>query len=179
MDNFYELFLSGKLNWTGKELISACIFLTVCAVVLFVLLSRVKIKLHQAIAGFLLAVFFCLLFSYCVFSRASGSEPRYNLELFWSWRWILAGNTRTLAEVLLNVVLLVPVGVSLPILMNKKKAWWTGLLIGLGVSVCIEVMQLVTRRGLFEWDDMIHNSIGCMVGTFVGNGFVKYLAKRQ
>lgn len=28
----------------------------------------------------------------------------------------------------------------------------------------IEVSQLVFMRGLFEWDDMIHNRIGC-IGT--------------
>lgn len=36
---------------------------------------------------------------------------------------------------------------------------------GLVVSLLIEVLQLVLCRGLFEWDDMIHNGLGCMIGA--------------
>lgn len=37
------------------------------------------------------------------------------------------------------------------------------------VSVVIECCQLVFKCGLFEWDDMIHNGIGCMLGDMIGN----------
>ena len=36
--------------------------------------------------------------------------------------------------------------------------------IGILISAVIEVSQLVFMRGLFEWDDMIHNRIDC-IGT--------------
>lgn len=31
----------------------------------------------------------------------------------------------------------------------------------------IEVIQLVFRLGLFEWNDMIHNTLGCVLGTVI------------
>lgn len=37
----------------------------------------------------------------------------------------------------------------------------------LGLSMSIEVIQLVFRLGLFEWDDMIHNTLGCVLGTVI------------
>lgn len=50
-----------------------------------------------------------------------------------------------------------------------------GLVIGLLISGIIEVLQLVLCRGLFEWDDMIHNSFGCAVGVAV----MKWILKRR
>ena len=40
----------------------------------------------------------------------------------------------------------------------------TVLLFGLIVSVSVECLQLFTRTGLFEWDDIFHNMIGLMLG---------------
>lgn len=47
--------------------------------------------------------------------------------------------------------------------------WWKGLVFGIIVSTGIELLQLILCRGLFEFDDIIHNGFGCMVGTVVGN----------
>lgn len=41
------------------------------------------------------------------------------------------------------------------------------MLIGIVTSAMIETCQLVFYRGLFEWDDMIHNGIGCMIGCVI------------
>ena len=38
---------------------------------------------------------------------------------------------------------------------------------GLIASAVIEVLQLVLWRGLFEFDDMIHNGFGCMLGSML------------
>ena len=41
------------------------------------------------------------------------------------------------------------------------------------MSATIELSQLIFMRGLFEWDDMIHNGLGCMAGCLFTNNFVK------
>lgn len=38
----------------------------------------------------------------------------------------------------------------------------------------IEVSRLVLCRGLFEFDDIIHNSLGCMLGILFGDKVCKY-----
>ena len=44
------------------------------------------------------------------------------------------------------------------------------------ISATIEVSQLVFMRGLFEWDDMIHNGLGCVIGClFVNIVFRRFL----
>ena len=72
-------------------------------------------------------------------------------------------------ENLLNMIILFPLGILLPFIRNRKVRWWEGLFVGLAVSASIEILQLVLCRGLFEWDDMIHNGIGCMAGSILSD----------
>ena len=67
--------------------------------------------------------------------------------------------------------MLFPVGFLLPIARGRRVSWKVGLFVGVLISGTIEVLQFVLRRGLFEWDDIIHNSLGCMIGCMIG-GYV-------
>ena len=72
-----------------------------------------------------------------------------------------------LKENLLNCILLFPMGLLLPVTFNRRLSWWKGLLAGVIVSGMIETFQLIFCRGLFEWDDIVHNSLGCMAGCIM------------
>ena len=72
-----------------------------------------------------------------------------------------------LKENLLNIALLFTFGLLLPFSFYKRLRWWQGLVMGLIASAVIEVLQLVLCRGLFEFDDMIHNGFGCMLGSML------------
>ena len=78
------------------------------------------------------------------------------LELFWSWKqWTVQKN-----QILTNIVMFIPVG------MLGGKIWrWRGLIVASELSVAIEVLQLVSQRGLCEFDDVFHNMIGAAVGS--------------
>lgn len=152
------------------------VLLSLTIMVMAILLIIHKIRLSQAIAGLLLLVYLLLVFGTTVLTRMPGKR-RYQLELFWSWKEIIDPIGRTgsvtqnglLLENLLNMVLLFPAGLLLAAVFNRRLKWYQGLLFGLAVSCVIEVSQLISCRGLFEFDDIIHNGLGCMVGTLVGN----------
>ena len=62
-------------------------------------------------------------------------------------------------QILANVIMFLPVGVL------AGRIWrWRGLWFAAGLSVLIEVLQLITARGLCEFDDVIHNCIGALIG---------------
>ena len=42
---------------------------------------------------------------------------------------------------------------------------WKGLLVAAGLSGLIEVLQVLTARGLMELDDVMHNMVGAVVGA--------------
>ena len=48
-----------------------------------------------------------------------------------------------LLENILNIVMLLPIGIFLPLAYGKKIDWKVGLLIGIGISFSIELLQLV------------------------------------
>ena len=75
---------------------------------------------------------------------------------------VWSGFQTHLMEVLLNVALFVPIGFLLGGIMHK--GFLKVLLTGCLLSIIIELLQLASGRGICETNDVIHNSIGCMLG---------------
>lgn len=70
-----------------------------------------------------------------------------------------------------NILLMVPLGVLLYILWApfRKISWSVSA--GLLLSLLIECIQLFTRLGKFEMDDIINNVIGTCMGFLICKGF--------
>jgi glycopeptide antibiotics resistance protein len=64
----------------------------------------------------------------------------------------------------LNVLLFVPFGYLLPSVTARMNRWWKVLLLGFGFSLLIETVQLITKLGWFDASDLLHNSIGALIG---------------
>ena len=149
-------------NVLNGVLILVCTAMAVCV-------HRKKLNIIQAAAVLALVVFLGIVFGSTVFTR-TGTIRQYELVPFWSWRDIIRYHDWTLLkENLLNCILLLPAGVLLPIIANHKVKWYQALAVGILVSAIIEFSQLIFMRGLFEWDDMIHNGLGCMIGCLFAN----------
>lgn len=63
----------------------------------------------------------------------------------------------------MNVVVFMPLGLMMAAGFENIK-WWQILIVGLGFSVTIESLQYLLNLGVSEFDDVFHNTIGCMVG---------------
>lgn len=106
----------------------------------------------------LLVEYIFLLFCSTVFFRTPGDTRQYDFHLFWSY-----DRPELLVENIMNVVVFVPVGLLLGIAF-KQMTWWKVLLIGCGISVAIESLQFFLMRGFSEVDDVMHNTVGCLIG---------------
>ena len=171
--DIYQIFITHNRMWSGREIL---VFGIIFGVALFGCVCAVrggKINKIQAAAGLALLVFLGIVYGSTVFTRSVGTR-QYELIPFWSW-WevILHHDQSLLQEDLLNCLLLMPMGVLLPLMGKKKVHPWQAFLAGICVSACIEISQLIFLRGLFEWDDMIHNSFGCMMGCIVCNLLIR------
>ncbi len=51
-----------------------------------------------------------------------------------------------------------------------RHGWLIALIAGMGISVSIEMLQIVLKRGLAEVDDVMHNTAGCIVGWLMVKG---------
>ena len=156
--------------WSANELIIILAVLLFAIILVTALCRRKRILCSQAVAGLLLLLYLITVLGSTVFARMPG-ERRYQLEIFWSWKKIFhsVDQNQLLQENILNILMLFPAGFLLPLVFARKIKWYQGLLFGMVFSAGIELLQLFLCRGLFEFDDIIHNSFGCMIGNLVGN----------
>ena len=49
-------------------------------------------------------------------------------------------------------------------------------LMGCGISVLIEALQFFFMRGFSEVDDVMHNTLGCLIGWFLVKG-LRFMVK--
>lgn len=105
-----------------------------------------------------------LLYASTVIFRAVMNVRKYDFIPFWSYRAIMDGSeSQLMQENIMNVVVFVPVGVMAGVAF-RGMTWMRALLVGAGVSVGIEVLQFVFKKGFSEVDDVMHNTLGCAIG---------------
>lgn len=97
-----------------------------------------------------------------VFCREPGTSRSMQLRLFWSYR---SQSREYLVLDLFNILLLLPAGFLLPLCGVKR--FRRVLIVGFLWSLMLETLQFITRRGLFEADDLFHNTLGACLGYLI------------
>ena len=69
-----------------------------------------------------------------------------------------------LLNVIGNAAMFIPSGIVLPFVYKRLNSFWKVLLAGIGISLCIEIIQLPFSVRATDIDDLILNTIGVMVG---------------
>ena len=105
-----------------------------------------------------------LVYTSTVLSRMPGSGVNIALTPLWSYAQWIQGNDVFLKYIVLNILMLLPIGVSLSFVWKSPKRI---LIFGFLFSCLIETSQLLTGRGLFEIDDILHNTLGVYLGTLL------------
>lgn len=128
--------------------------------------------------GIVLFVVYMLLLVYLLFfseeyGRAAQVEHiyRYNLKpfveirRFWSYRRQL-GNIALFTNIFGNVLGFIPYGFILPVIWSRMRSGFFIIFSGLALSLTVEVIQLITRVGCFDVDDLLLNTLGAAIGYF-------------
>ena len=63
-----------------------------------------------------------------------------------------------------NVLGFMPYGFVLPVINRRMRNGFFIILSGFSISLTVEVIQLITRAGCFDVDDMILNTLGAALG---------------
>lgn len=156
------------------------LFLSIILTAVLVFTVRKKIiKSGQAVCVAGVFVWLFIVFLSTVFSRNPYPEMKYELMPFWSYAYTLQYHSVSMAEeIFLNVLLLMPMGVLLYAAFGRRIGIIRIVAAGFAVSFCIEFLQLVLKRGLFEWDDMIHNTLGVYLGCWMCKKVMDICKKR-
>ena len=152
-------------------------------VAVLMLVYMVGLRLTKGF-GWLNYVFFIgyigVIFYHTLLLRETGSELKYELELFWSYKDAMAGDRFMLYEILLNILLFVPFGFLMVHLPGSLK-WWQVVLLCALTSAGVELAQLYYHLGLFEFDDIFDNTLGGIAGLICGYGskLLAFLPKKE
>lgn len=127
--------------------------------------------------SYLLILIYWMLFG---FGRVKSSEYMYNLIPFKTITIFLQTQSANFISRLINLIgnigVFIPFGILLPMIFKKSKF---GLLIIFETGLfTLEILQLITRRGKFDIDDFILNTIGAIIGYGVYNVFRSNLVRR-
>lgn len=118
---------------------------------------------------YLLVLIYFLFFS-DKYGRTSGTgDYRYNLIPFNEIkRYILYSDKFTSEQILVNILgnvgAFLPFGFFVPITLEGYKSFLKVTFISLVFSACVESIQLMTRVGSFDVDDIILNTVGGAIG---------------
>lgn len=101
-----------------------------------------------------------------LFSRL-GTDSRHFYLPFWSYRAIAHGSGIVLLQNIGNIILFVPIGVAIALFLRLETK--QVFLVGLTLSLLIEACQWFFWLGSFEFDDLLHNTVGVGIGSFLVN----------
>lgn len=185
MSLFFRLFDTG-IPWTIIVSTILVAFVTTCIVVWLHKENRQRYVLIVWIVAYI----FLMLYS-TVIGREARASVSVHLMPFWSIGAIQSGLIEILYEKIYNVLFFVPYGFLLgasplpshkeasPLVSHEGKGvrWKRVVLIGCLTSVAIELLQLITRTGMCETDDVICNTVGCGIGSLLALGILKIYKK--
>ncbi|MCH5272621.1 MAG: VanZ family protein [Lachnospiraceae bacterium] len=121
-----------------------------------------------AFLAYLLLLAYLLFFS-STYGRTEEMGYRYNLkpflEIMRGIKYIdKVGRDYVLVNIGGNIAAFMPFGFLLPLVSERKQTMLKALLKTFLLSFSAEVIQLITRTGAFDVDDLILNTIGGILG---------------
>lgn len=149
------------------------LWLILCVTMVMAIATSVGIALHKGAANrmksilvvWIGACLFLMLYV-TVIGRAPNENANVMLTPFWSIGAMRDGLVETYYEKIYNVLFFIPLG-ALFGLFFRRKVMARHLLAGAIVSISIELLQLLTRTGTCETDDVICNTLGCIMGALM------------
>lgn len=106
----------------------------------------------------LLIGYFLVILGETVLFRIPYDGQHFQPHLFWSHKvWDVQKK-----QIIANILMFIPLGLL------ASSLWkWKGILAGIGFSTAVELLQLIGQRGLFEFDDILHNTLGTLIGVSI------------
>lgn len=136
-------------------------------------------KNREGIRGFCIVLFlaYLLLLAYLLFfssayGRTAEMGYRYNLHPFLEIRRGLenietVGGNYVLVNIVGNVAAFVPFGFLLPLVCERKVTLYRAVMWSFLATLTAESLQLISKTGAFDVDDLILNTVGGVLGYWM------------
>ena len=151
---------------------------------------RNKKEEHRLVLAWtLFIVYMVFLMYFLFFAEIMGRtyidrDYHYNLTPFREIRRFIVyrrtlGWFAVLSNLLGNVLAFVPFGMILPMLTTKCRNFFHIVLLGVDFSLFVETIQLISKVGSFDVDDLILNTLGAALGYLVYRLIRRYFRRKH
>ncbi|MBQ4284047.1 MAG: VanZ family protein [Lachnospira sp.] len=128
-----------------------------------------KIIKYAVFVAYIAMLVYLVLFAEMFGRTAVSREYRYNLVPFKEISRFITyyhqlGFTAVMLNLVGNIVAFMPFGFCLPMLSDRRTGLLKVTVFSFALSLAIELMQLVTRVGSCDVDDLILNTLGGVLG---------------
>lgn len=118
----------------------------------------------KKLVGLVLIEYVFFILCSTVIFRNDTDAVGYNLLPFWSYFEVCKdAKNDLLAQIIMNVLVYLPVGLLLGMTFGCIK-YWQVLLVGVCLSLLVEISQMLFNKGFTEIDDVLNNTLGCLIG---------------
>lgn len=137
----------------------------ICVIIIALAIVVISSAFLRKRENVVLAILYTAFIIYITLMNREIGGSRAEFDIFWSYKSILSDKQLRL-EILKNIWLFIPLGSIL------RKIWTNGrvIIVAIVISLIIEVIQYILGLGLAEFDDIISNGIGSLIGF--GYGYV-------
>ena len=161
MEYVYSLSeLAMSINPLRSLIVSIVVLMGVC-----LFQYRKHLSFKKCILLYLIIMYMYLVLCLTLLDRHS-TIRMVKLIPLWSYPVIFQGSRELFLEVIINIVMMMPLGFLLP-LATRLKTNSAVALFGFLFSLSIECSQFIFMKGWFEIDDMIHNTLGIVIGYMI------------
>lgn len=154
-----------KMGIVAALFIMFCIFTGYFLIYQKLLNGQKKIMWKKFLWYGILICYLCVVLGATLFSRGDYWYNSRIIPLFYSYKeaWIHFSDSAW-RNIILNFCMFIPLGLWLPLGIKWLRSFWKMYLVGFGFSFLIECIQLFLKRGIFELDDIMGNTVGTMIG---------------
>jgi len=135
---------------------------------------KINDKIHKWIKLGTFILYISILIYFLFFADMLGrtlgtTNYRYNLTPFKEIRRFIVysgqlGASSVFTNLIGNVLAFVPFGIFLPVLSNNRLKFYQVTIFTFGLTLSIELIQLISKVGICDVDDMILNTLGGIIG---------------
>ena len=161
-------------------------------VLLWIASKVIDKKMLRKIAAVVFVIYIFVVLYITLLGRTGHQELHISLVPFWSYWVMLRGVFRALCQcdwrgvmqevkfigyptwssLALNILLFVPLGMLTPIVIKSFGSLKKNFIFAFLLSLSIEILQIITKKGWFDVDDVINNTLGTVIGFILYLGII-------
>ena len=176
-DRYFHMFRP-KFTVEGALFMSAA---TLIFFAFFCYLKRVRsLTWIETFGATSLAAYLVFVYRFTVFMRRTKEYMEICPVFGYSYyRIVRHGKLNFFWGNIFNVAIFVPLGAAFALAFGNRVKWTAALGFGFMASLGIELLQLSLRKGICEFDDLYHNTLGFAIGYFIFRGIARLARKKE